>query len=477
MARRSYLFVPGLALVIACTDAPKTESREGETEPPAETDTPGETGDTADSAHTGEPGPPEGLPDLLQLTITPRNLLVISVDTLRRDAVGAHSGGPNTPNLDALMAEGVTLSGHRACSAWTYPGAICAMTGAPAEKLGFVPSVPEYTAALEVIPDEADTLASVLQDQGYQTGLVAANGYLGVETGLAEGFASYWVSSGVKAEGINAEALELVDGELDLTQPWMLHVHYIDPHSPYAPPDAYLEDLASLDDIPWDLSSEGGTTAATNAYAALDADQKANLLAHLQVRYTGEVRYVDDQIALLLAELDGRGMLDDTLLVFWTDHGEQLFEHGARGHAASLFGQENDGVSFLWARGLSPAVWSGLTSNEDLPVTALAMMGLPAHPQMTGAVAGSRAAEEPVFGLLLPRGRAPVQTVSLGDLKMMYAWDGRKTLYERGSDPEEITDLYDSEDPRVEQLWELLVPRVTEVDALLEGWTPASIGP
>lgn len=459
--------------------APPVDSQDSdpETGRPDETGDSAETGDSGDSGDSGEPGEPDGLPALLQLHATPRNLLIISVDTLRRDAVGALTGGDDTPTLDALMSEAVVLSAHRACSSWTYPGIVCAMTGAPAETLGFVPFVPEYTEDVVTLPEEVETLASILAAEGLQTALVAANGYLGDGTGMSKGFGVEWVKSGVKAEAVNEEALTLIDGSLDLSQPWMLHLHYIDPHSPYAPPDEYL---GALDDLPptsFDLSTEEGTMVATNAYAGLSAEDQAILLSHFQARYAAEVRYVDAQIGLALAELDSRGMLDDTLLMFWADHGEQLFEHGSRGHAASLFGNENDGVAFFWSRQLDPATWGGLTSNEDMPLSALAMLGFSPSPQMTGKVAGARGAEEPVFGTLIPRGRPPMQTVMVGDTKMLYAWDGRKDLYQRDTDPDETTDVYDSATPEVEKLWELLLPKVTELDALTDTWTPSSVGP
>ncbi len=487
MRARSLLL---FGLVLGCQDAEKAP----ESASPDHSDSAAHSGDSPgddsggtdsqdsgppDSGETGETGEPEpdGLPSLLQLSETPRNLLVLSVDTLRRDAVGAYTGGDDTPTLDGLMSAGVTFNAHRSCSSWTWPGSICAMTGARAEELGLVASVPDYAEDLEPLPEGVETLAGLLLDEGYQTGLVTANGYLGSATGLGAGFEIEWATSGRAGEAVTAAAVAMADDELDTTLPWMLHVHYVDPHSPYSPPEAYLSELEGLEEIPWDLDSDEGTVAATNAWHSLDDAGKANLLAHLQIRYAGEVRYVDDQIALLLGELESRGMLEDTLVVFWTDHGEQLFEHNARGHASSLYAQENDGVAFLWSPHLEPASWDGLTTNEDIPPTALAMLGLRPTEQMSGLVMGAREPDEPIFSTLVPQSKPPVQAVTVGDAKLLYGWNGRKEFFRRDSDPDETTDLYDETDPEVQKLWELLLPEVTELDALVERWSPESVGP
>lgn len=479
------LWIAGLAGALgACAgkdpgadDSGPRESAAHTAETDAETGV--ETGDSADSGEeTGEPDSGDGgleLGEPFSLSARPRNLLVLSIDTLRRDALGAFSGADDSPTLDALLAESVLLEQHRSCSSWTYPGAICAMTGTRAEDLGFAASVPDYEDDVITVPEGTQTLASVLLDAGYRTRLVVANGYLGFGTGLATGFEDGWVTSGRAAAAVNEAALAIAAEDLGPEQPWLLHVHYVDPHSPYSPPEEYLTELETLPEITWDLDSDEGTIAATNAWGTLSTEEQENLLAHLRVRYEGEVRYLDDRLAELLGGLDALGLLDDTLIMVWTDHGEQLFEHGGRGHAASLFGEETDGVAAFWSRDLAQASWSGLTLNEDLPLTALTLLGLEAPEQMTGLLVGTRAPEEPVFASLVPNGRPPSQSVTVGDAKLIYSWTGSKNLYRRDTDPDEQVNLWDEEDPEAVRLWELLLPEVRVLDAVYEG-SPAGGG-
>jgi len=462
----------GLALPLAlmgCANPDSAKGGPGDDSGPSGQET-GGADDSADSAETADE-------PLFQLSGTPTNLLVISVDTLRRDAMGAYTGDGDTPTLDGLAAEGVLLTHHRTCSSWTYPGIICAMTGKTSEALGFAATVPDRTEDVVLVPTGTQTQASVLQALGYQTLLVSSNGYLAAGTGMIQGFTDAWLGNGFPAAAITTEALDLVDSDLDLGQPWMLHVHYIDPHSPYDPPDEYLTGIEDLPEISYDLSTEEGTNEATNAYDSLDAETQAAVLAHMQLRYAGEVRYVDDQIAALMSALDERGALDDTLVLFWADHGEQLFEHGGRGHATSLFGEETDGAAFFWARGMTPGTWDGLTTSQDLAPTALSLMGVVPPEPMDGVVVGTRPEDTPIFAILTHNGRPPVQTVAVGDEKLVYTWSGKKAFFRRDSDPGEQDDVYAAADPDVIALWDLLSPEVAALEPLIGDWTPESPGP
>lgn len=436
-----------------------------------------DTGRSEDHQDSGADTSERPEADLLALTQPPRNLLVISIDTLRQDHVGAYGGGADTPFLDELASQGVRLARHHACSGWTYPGAICAMTGTTAVELGFFPEISDEDGVAS-LPEGTPTLAAALRAEGYQTALLSSNVIIGEGSGLARGFESAPDLSALDAEALTSSAINHVDRDLDPTAPWMMHVHYVDPHAPYAPPDAYLDGLDGLPELPWDLGTLEGSWAAVSEYATLSDEDRENLLAHVGVRYAGEVRYTDDAIAALFSALDDRGLLDGTLVLLWTDHGEQLGEHGGLGHGGSLFGEESDAVALFWSRDLqSPGVWAHPTSNKDLAPTTLRLLGVDIPTDMSGEIVGEAAADRGVFDTLLPKGRPPVQTVTVGDVKLLYNWNGTKRLYYRDVDPQEQDDLYDAGSNEVEQLWELMLPRVDELQAVLEGYEPVDPGP
>ena len=179
----------------------------------------------------------------------------------------------------------------------------------------------------------------------------------------------------------------------------------------------------------------------------------------------------------LFEALDAAGRLDDTLVMFWNDHGEQLFEHGARGHAISLFGEETDGFALFWARGLSPAVWDEATTNLDLMPTALWLLDIDPPPGLAGDVVGTAPAERPVFGTVAPIGRPPQQSVTVGNRKLIYRWDGLKSLFLRDTDPAEANNVYDDNPAVVQAMWDLLLPEVERAEPFIADYTPESPGP
>ena len=465
-----------LALIAAlggCRDGGDSSDKGGAVD--TDRDTSGAFDSSVDSA--GDSGDTGVVKGAFTLSATPRNLLVISIDTLRRDAVGALTGGANTPFLDTLAAEGVLLSHHHSCSSWTYPGSICAMTGLEPEDLGFVPHVPERTEELPAVPEGTPTLATVLSEQGYQTGLVTSNLYLGAGTGLGVGFDQQFGVSGLPAEAITDAALSMFELALTPELPWFIHVHYVDPHAPYAPPDEYLTGIDSLPAVPWDLSTETGLAELNGAWAGLSAEEQAAALAHLDLRYSGEVRYMDDQIARLVGALDSQGLLDDTLLMMWSDHGEQLYDHGGRGHTISLYGEENDGLGLFWARGLSPSVWRQGTTNVDLMPTALWLLDITPPAGLIGEAVGTSAQDRPLFSMLAPLGRPPSNSVQVGASKLVYRWDGTKQLFLRDEDPSEKANVYDDHPDEVSALWELLGPRVDRAAVMVSDWSPVDAAP
>lgn len=143
-------------------------------------------------------------------------------------------------------------------------------------------------------------------------------------------------------------------------------------------------------------------------------------LARARLAYRGELRYFDDTLAGLWADLDGRGLLDDTLVVFFTDHGEQQMERGVLDHGFELYAEENRSVAGFWAKTLVPGTWTGPTLHTDLPVTVLGLLGLPST------------------GTGIPLGQAldhgvPQLSIVRGDRQLHQDWDGVHTFQRCGT--------------------------------------------
>ena len=113
----------------------------------------------------------------------PKNLLVISLDTFRRDHMARYGDTRNlTPFLDGIAQNSMAMDDHQSCSNWTFPGVICAMDGRSPLEYDFVPSF-----AREPVPDRG-TLASWLSDAGYHTIMITSNGWLYDDTNVAYGY-------------------------------------------------------------------------------------------------------------------------------------------------------------------------------------------------------------------------------------------------------------------------------------------------
>lgn len=290
----------------------------------------------------------------------PGGLLVISFDTLRADRLGAYgSTAKLTPNLDRFAAESVifdqafaqaneTLYSHAALFTSRYPSRLAPLNG-------------DFR-----LPPATATLASTLQDAGWNTAAFVAGGHLSAGFGLDAGFTAYDDSS---AWGSLRETSALALRWLDTREqeaPFFLFVHTYDTHDRYLRPSpfgyafadpasqtlgarigrevggtthigggAYLPDLSRLELL--SLSAprfEGGRglrAAEPTAEPLADADRE-----HLAALYDGSVAWADACFGRFMAGLDDRGLLESTTIVVLSDHGELLGEGGQFGHRGSL---------------------------------------------------------------------------------------------------------------------------------------------
>ncbi|MEQ1564314.1 MAG: sulfatase-like hydrolase/transferase [Myxococcota bacterium] len=392
----------------------------------------------------------------------PRNLLMISIDTLRRDHVDRYAtdGVTRMEFLSARLAEGVALDDHQQCANWTFHSVTCTLLGRQVEELGWVAKLAGDGPS--PLPGERPMLARRLRDAGFRTALASPMSWIASEWNNTQGY-TLDLPSGVDTLSVVRGGTEGLRESLDAepADRWFLHLHVSEPHATYSPPEAYRDELDALPPAPWDLDDHDTHYDVTkDQWPSMTPEEQALLEKHLRVRYTGETRWLDDELETAWAELDAGGWLDDTLVVFWTDHGEQFWEHGAQTHAYGLNAEENDGIAGFWARGLAPVAWGGPTHAIDLAPTILDALGLPvpADGTLPGAVVGTAPADRPRFTSTAARW-GPAAAVTVDGLKLVYAFDGTLRAFDRRVDRAERTDVYDAQDPRFDALWAELRPR------------------
>lgn len=399
----------------------------------------------------------------------PKNILMISVDTFRRDAIGAFGGSDRTtPTLDALAEGGVALANHTTCANWTFAGITCTLRGAYNEENGFIPRLnPDVRAP---VPPGSGFLAGWLSDAGYFTAVHSGNGWYAPRWGNTQGH-------DLVVNGDKSNAFVLADAGLQEVdwhqstypdQPWFLHVHLMEPHAPYVPPAEYLAGEAELEPLPFpiDWADKDQHYELIAQWPAMTPDQQRILEQHLRFRYKAELRYWDDQLQDILIQANARGLLDDTLVVLWNDHGEQFWEHGYQTHAYTLFREENDGWAIFWAKNIVPQRHEAPTVSIDLVPTLLTLEDIPVPPEVTGSPLGTRDPEAPRYATSVARLGA-VQMVRLGDWKMNFSWSGALRVYDLAADPNEQDNLFDVDDPKTQELWDTLEPWVHLADPLV----------
>ena len=188
------------------------------------------------------PGPPPPATSFLTFEDEgPRNLLMLSIDTLRKDHLSRYGDRNLTPFIDSLMDQGVPLDDHRSCSNWTYPSTICVFGGQTCTDMGFIP--PLNKARREPLPEGHGQLPVWLRDAGWETGLASSNSYIGNEYDTAQGYDRVKGGTYHPGEEMVGMGLELLDDMERSGNPWYLHIHFRDAHVPYDPPEEYLTDL------------------------------------------------------------------------------------------------------------------------------------------------------------------------------------------------------------------------------------------
>ncbi len=469
-----------IALLFCCTnDAPNPEPPapeptdpvdSGETTPTITTTTP-PTGDTGAAGGTGDTGattPTDPSDTVGALTFLdgqrPSRLLVISLDTTRRDYIGRFSGNGLTPALDAVLAEAVVLEDHRSCSNWTAPSMTCVMSGRTPMHFNFFTWNYDDAVPNRPPPGYADVnLPGKLSAAGFATSLVTANWVFSSGTGVANGFRSEIIMDYAFAPDVAAEALRAYADVESTGNPWYLHVHFMDPHGPYCAPEAFVDtsiiEASSLTLEEWcgDSYGPGG------AYGYLQPDEQRAMLDAYHAMYAGEMAYWDTEFGAFWQNLDQAGALDDTLVMFVTDHGQQFFERGGHGHGIRLGNEENRSTAAFWAKNLAPVAYTEPTYHPDLTATLFEVFGLQAPQPLVGITVGSAPADRSIRTLNY-WGWQPELMVVHDDHQLIYHWlDSERWFYDLTSDPEGLIDVYDPTDPALVAAWTEMNAWIDEV--------------
>ncbi len=285
----------------------------------------------------------------------PPSLILVLVDTLRADYLGAYGfEGAISPNLDALARESVVFDRAYSQAPWTKPAIASLFTGLEATVHHVLThrgrygdqesSKQESDVETDILPPGAVTIAEALSEVGYETAAFVANPWIRKAHGFAQGFATFderFVANDTPADKIVAEARSWL-ARRDSKRPFFLYLHFMDVHDPYDAPD---EDVAAVRTSP--SLGEDRALAREDLPPGMLAGMRSRRLPwvagegvlHLhewRARYAAGVHAFDRRFGPFVDELKKSGVLDKAVLVVTADHGEELFEHGDWAHGKNL---------------------------------------------------------------------------------------------------------------------------------------------
>jgi choline-sulfatase len=271
----------------------------------------------------------------------PRNVLLITLDTMRADRLPAYGfTGVLTPTLDRIAAEGVVFEDAFAAVPLTLPSHATLMTGIYPPRLGVRDN------AGVPLSDEFTTLAEMLREQRLNTAAFVASSVLAPRRGLGQGFDVY--SAGAfgrcgqgpparrRADAVVDEALGWF--QRNGTDPFFVWLHLYDTHRPYDLPAEYTERYFDP--------------------------------------YLAAIAYEDAELGRVVSELERRGLLESTLIVVTGDHGESLGGHGEQSHGIFLYQEALRVPLVMRGPGLSPKRTLGVVRLVDVMPTVLSLFGL-----------------------------------------------------------------------------------------------------
>ena len=402
----------------------------------------------------------------------PPNVIWIAVDTLRADRLSSYgSQEVSTPHLDSLARDGVRFERAIASATWTRPSFASLFTGLSPPRHGvqdrFEPLAPELT-----------TLTERLRAGGWFGHAILYKPFL-YEDGHDQGFDSWFnvPQTARFAEQNLRKALLWIQKNAE--RRFFLFLHFDDPHQPLTQPYEFIspEDQAELQAfglfLPITVEERAvrfrdpatGRQQACRACSE-DLERFGPLASRL---YDDEVRFVDDRIGALFAYLKERGLYDEALIAFVSDHGEGIWDHdGTYGHplAANAW-EELVQVPLIVKPPASRGLPRGVVVSE--PVRAFDLM--PTLLELSGLDAGAAGLEaESLVPLMQVGGEAPpgrpafshsLRAIALRDGSWSYhartAPDG-ETLYDLATDPGERRDVA-AEHPDVVREMRLRVAR------------------
>lgn len=312
------------------------------------------------------------------------NVVMICVDTVRWDTWWTPERAGFEDALTPWMSRSQTMAQAMSAAPWTVPSVATVLTGLYPSQHGGGLFEGEVANLDKEVPSAINpavpTLAEMLSEGGVRTAAVSAHPWFGANYGFQRGFEEMHLRSG--AEKVTRRGLEWLDANASDSRPFFLYLHYMDVHDPHLDLSASRSTVAGFSD---EFRSTLLATAPDEACDDVGSDMCARYLT-----YTKAVLELRTRIASLLEDLGQRGLLDSTLVVLYSDHGEEFHDHRqvaierdedprgiyGFGHGNSLYQEQLHVPLQLWHSGHPGREIAQPVSLVDVVPSILDWMGL-----------------------------------------------------------------------------------------------------
>lgn len=405
------------------------------------------------------------------------NLVFILCDAMRADYGSLYGGPVPMPAMERLAEQGVLFKHCYSLAPWTAPSMAAMMGSAyppnlfPPDGSSLIPQGGPWLAW----PGRLHFMSEELEEAGYATGALIGNNVVRLSAGLLDDFDTRlitghpryerrtWFRQTPFAEDALAWMAPVWMHELptDTTrtllhwaqafvrahhdEPFYLYVHFLDPHSPYAPPAAYR--AAGAPDVISLVHASNGLPAMDLITREMNLDESMRVAT--RGLYEGEMRYVDWAIGELLSELERWGVRDRTVICVTADHGEEFWDHGRVYHGHSLHNEQIWVPLIVSAPGIEPHTVDAPFSHIDLMPTLAGLIGAEAPAEWRGSNLAAALREEDLSGAETTpffQGThavaGPMRGVVVGEEKFIEdLLRHEEELYDLSADPGEHTNM------------------------------------
>jgi arylsulfatase A-like enzyme len=397
-------------------------------------------------------------------------VIILDIDTLRADHLGCYGYGRDTsPNIDAFAAGAIRFANAMAQAPNTPPSQTSILTS-------LYPSTHGMITDHDRVPEEVTTLAEAYGAAGFRTVGFADGGYLSHHWNIHQGFRNYYNFDGVGLAVSGPKVLRWLRKKAPRS--FFLFLHTYDVHSPYDPPEPFKSQFVDglrPSTAGFGVDTEYLRSVQKKGWVGETYTLSPQDVEFMQARYDGGIRFVDDWLGKIFAELRRLDLYERSTIVLISDHGEEFQEHGSVLHEKLYRSVTHIPLIIKPAGWHKGKVFPQVVESIDLMPTLLQLSGIDLPPGIQGRsllplIEGKPAgpfrafSESPFFGQR--------RAITLGQHHLILTQkDGVKELYAPGADPQELQDLAGSEAESLARLssgleaWQKMITAVGAYDA------------